>query len=93
MRTIVRNIFFINVFICLMQSINSVICEYVNREWIGPWSGSIRSFATEHDIDEKTVRKIVDYKTTPYSITLHTLEKMCIARKITLEKFFSLIKR
>ena len=76
-----------------MKALNVVICEYINKEWIDPWKGSIRAFAIHHDIDEKTVRSIIDFKETPYSINLYTLEKMCNAEEITLEEFFRLIKR
>jgi hypothetical protein len=76
-----------------MKALSVVICEYINKEWIDHWKESIRAFATEHDIDEKTVRKIIDFKKTPYSISLYTLEKMCNAKEITLEEFFRLIKR
>ncbi len=76
-----------------MQNLSAVICRYINKEWITPWQESSRAFANEHDIDEKTVRKIKESNKTPYSISLYTLEKMCIARGITLEHFFSLIKK
>lgn len=76
-----------------MQSLSDVICDYINREWIKKWKGSIRAFANEYDVDEKTVRRIVNSKNDPYSISLYTLEKMCTAQKITLEQFFGLIKR
>ena len=76
-----------------MKALSIVICEYINKEWINPWKGSIRAFATNHDIDEKTVRSIIDFKDTSYSINLYTLEKMCNAEDITLEQFFKLIKR
>lgn len=71
----------------------SIINDYICKEWIGPSEESSRSFATNHDIDEKTVRRIKDWKTSPYNITLYTLEKICTARDLTLEDFFGLIKR
>jgi hypothetical protein len=76
-----------------MKALSVVICEYINKEWIDPWKGSMRAFATEHDIDEKTVRKIIDFRKSSYSINLYTLEKMCNAKEISLEEFFRLIKR
>lgn len=76
-----------------MQKLSATICEYITKQWINTWDGSARKFATEHDIDEKTVRKIIDYKKNPYSISLYTLEKMCVARDITLESFFKEIGR
>lgn len=45
-----------------MRALSVVICEFINKAWIDPWKGSVRAFATEHDIDEKTVRKIIDFK-------------------------------
>jgi hypothetical protein len=53
----------------------------------------MRSFADEHDVDEKTIRQIIDFKNTSYKISLYTLHKMCNARDLTLEEFFRLIKR
>lgn len=93
MRTDVRVIFFYNCFICYVRDIYNVICEFINREWIGTSEDSMRSFATSHDIDEKTVRRIKEWKTLPYSITLKTLEKICSSRNISLEEFFKIIKR
>ena len=76
-----------------MEDLYSIINDYICKEWIGPSEESSRSFATNHDIDEKTVRRIKDWKTSPYNITLYTLEKICTARDLTLEDFFGLIKR
>ncbi|MCH5688932.1 hypothetical protein LWM68_34570 [Niabella sp. W65] len=76
-----------------MHDLNTDICNYINKEWIAHWEGSIRSFAEEHDVDEKTIRQIADSKNTPYRISLYTLHKMCVARHLTLEDFFRLIKR
>lgn len=52
-----------------------------------------RAFATDHDIDEKTVRRIKEWQTRQYKITIYTLEKICTARKISVEEFFKLIKK
>lgn len=93
LRTNVRIIFFSISFICQMLSLDELICRHIQQEWIEPWSGSLRSFATEHDIDEKIVRKILNYKKTPYQISLSTLEKICRARNLTLELFFKHIGR
>lgn len=93
MRTTVRSIFYYNHFICYVRSIYDAICEYISREWIGSREDSIRAFAMDHDIDEKTVRRIRAWKTAPFKITIYTLEKICVARDITLEQFFKLIKR
>lgn len=93
MRTTVRTIFYYKHFICYVQNLYDIICEYISRKWIGPREDSIRAFSTHHDIDEKTARRIRDWKTTPYRITLYTLEKICLSRDITLEEFFKMIKR
>jgi DNA-binding Xre family transcriptional regulator len=85
--------FFHKVFICLVQDIYDTICEYVSNKWIDLNKESIRSFATDHDVDEKTVRRILEWKKERYRITLNTLEKICKSRGLTLEDFFKLIKR
>ncbi|GAB3430475.1 hypothetical protein GCM10027516_38410 [Niabella aquatica] len=76
-----------------MHNLNADICNYINKEWIARWEGSVRSFANEHDVDEKTIRQIIDFKNTPYKIGLYTLHKICTARDLTLEEFFREIKR
>ena len=76
-----------------MQNLYNIICEFISKEWIGPSEESARSFASNHDIDEKTVRRIKDWKNTSYRITLYTLEKICSSRGITLQEFFKLIKK
>jgi len=65
-----------------MQNLYNIICEFISKEWIGPSEESARSFASNHDIDEKTVRRIKDWKNTSYRITLYTLEKICSSRGI-----------
>jgi len=76
-----------------MSDLSTVICNYINNEWISQWDDSIRSFASEHDVEEKTVRQIMDIKKTPYKIGLYTLAKMCKARGVSLAEFFTLIER
>lgn len=93
MRTVVRIVLFHKDFICSVRNLYDVICEYISREWIGSKEESVRSFATSHDIDEKTARRIKEWKKTPYRITLYTLEKICLSRELTLEEFFKMIKR
>lgn len=85
--------FFLERFYLLMRELSTEICDYINREWISTWEGSVRSFAEEHDIDEKTVRQIANFKTTPFKISLYTLEKMCKARKVSLQSFFKSLDR
>ncbi len=76
-----------------MQDSYDIICDFITKEWIGPSEESMRAFATNHDIDEKTVRRIKNWKQAPYKITIYTLEKICTARDLTLEEFFGLIKK
>lgn len=76
-----------------MRDLYNIICEFISHEWIGTREESVRSFATNHDIDEKTARRIRDWKNSPYRITLYTLEKICSSRNITLEEFFKMIKK
>lgn len=63
------------------------MCDYVYNDG----SYMYTKFANDHFIDEKLARKIVSNKN--YKMALETLESMCEARDISLEKFFSLIKR
>ncbi len=93
MRTVVRIILPYTVFICYVRNLYDSICDYISREWIGSRLNSVRSFATNHDIDEKTARRILDWKKKSFKITIYTLEKICLSRDITLEEFFKLIKR
>jgi hypothetical protein len=37
------------------------------------WEGSIRSFTDKHDVDEKTIRQIIDFKNTIYKVCIYTL--------------------
>lgn len=92
MRTIVRIVFCYKDFICYVHDLYDIICEYISREWIGVSDDSLRSFATNHDIDEKSARRIKDWKTKPYRITLYTLEKICASRDIKLEDFFNRLR-
>lgn len=76
-----------------MRELSSEICAFINTEWIARWEGSMRAFAAEHDIDEKTVRQIANFRKMPFKISLYTLEKMCKAKNLSLEVFFRLIER
>ncbi len=67
------------------MDINKKVCNYIAKEWITV-SKSNRNFALDHNIDEKTVRKIL--KNEGYTIPLITLSKICTAREISLEEFF-----
>lgn len=71
-----------------MVDINKRICNYIAQEWIKE-SKSNRTFAIDHNIDEKTVRKILNPE--GYRIPVKTLQKVCEAREIKLSTFFELI--
>lgn len=72
-----------------MNNLSRKICDYIATEWVGNQTKT--DFALNHNIDEKTARRICNDKT--YNITLFTLEKICVARSLTLAQFFELIKR
>ena len=69
-----------------MDNINKKVCNYIAKEWITK-SKSNRAFALDHNIDEKTVRKILQKD--GYRIPLNTLAKICEAREIRISAFFS----
>jgi DNA-binding Xre family transcriptional regulator len=68
-----------------MKAKNRLIVEFISREWVST-AESQNSFATEHDIDEKTVRRIKYDK--DYQISLITVMKICEAKEIKLSDFF-----
>lgn len=69
-----------------MVNINKRICNYIAVNS----SKSNRSFAIDHNIDKKTVRKILQED--GYRIPVKTLQKICDAREIRMSQFFELIK-
>lgn len=71
-----------------MSDLNRKICEFISNEWIGE-NQAKTEFALNHNIDEKTVRRIYNDKN--YAITLSTLNKICEARNIKLSEFFKLV--
>lgn len=82
-----------NFVFCLMQSINTIICDFITKEWLIPWleSGqSQRSFADYNNIEESIVRKIKGKQ--EYRIPVETLHKICEARNLKLSDFFKLIE-
>ena len=89
MRAFDRIFLFSLILFCIMANSNKVICSYIAKEWIG--SQSNRSFANEHNIDDSTVRKILELnegKIEDYRIPVITLLKICESREITLSDFF-----
>ncbi|MCV9927871.1 helix-turn-helix transcriptional regulator [Flavobacterium sp. LS1R49] len=73
-----------------MTDLNRKICDYIVTEWIGTIQPKTE-FALNHNIDEKTVRRLVKDK--DYTITLYTLNKICEARNIKLSDFFKFIDK
>jgi DNA-binding Xre family transcriptional regulator len=71
-----------------MADFNRLICDYIATNWIGNEQAKTQ-FALNHNIDEKTARRIFSDK--KYNITLFTLNKICEARNIKLSEFFKLI--
>ncbi|WP_346882352.1 transcriptional regulator [uncultured Algibacter sp.] len=72
-----------------MVDINKKICNYIADEWISK-SKNKSKFAVNHNIDEKTARKIAKEKD-GYRIPVKTLQKICEAREIKISEFFQLI--
>lgn len=71
-----------------MKVKNRLIVDFIAREWVDK-AQSQNSFATEHGIDEKTVRRIKYDK--DYQIGLITIIKICEAKEIKLSDFFKMI--
>ena len=69
-----------------MKAKNRLIVEFIAREWVDK-AESQNHFATEHGIDEKTVRRIKNDQT--YQISLITIMKICEAKEIKLADFFN----
>ncbi len=71
------------------MDVDKKVCNYIAKEWVKP-SKSNRNFALDHNIDEKTVRKIL--RKDGYRMPLRTLYKICEAKNLKLEEFFMLIE-
>lgn len=71
-----------------MQDIYAKINRQISQ-WIS-CASSNRDFALNHNIDEKTVRRIL---TAEYKISIGTLEKICEARNLSLSEFFKRIEQ
>lgn len=72
-----------------MSTLSRKICDYISTNWIGEEQAKTQ-FALNHNIDEKTARRIFSDK--KYNITLYTLNKICEARNLKLSEFFKLIE-
>lgn len=71
----------------MSSSIGKILCNYIAVEWVLK-SKSNRAFATNHNIDEKTVRKILHPE--GYDVPISTIEKICEAREIKISHLFEL---
>lgn len=68
-----------------MKKANRKIVEYIRDKWVMPLNNN-SLFATEHNIDEKTVRRIKEDPT--YNISLLTIMRICEAKNLKLHEFF-----
>lgn len=78
------------------RELNIAICKYIYINWILK-AKSQREFASKHEIEESTVRKIkgIALGTTKidYNMSLRTLAKICRKEKMTLKQFFENINK
>jgi DNA-binding Xre family transcriptional regulator len=68
-----------------MKKANRKIVEYIRDKWVMPLNNN-SLFATEHNIDEKTVRRIKEDES--YQISLVTIMRICEAKNLKLHEFF-----
>lgn len=68
-----------------MFKANRKIVEFIRDTWIIPMDNNSK-FATENNIDEKTVRRIREDDS--YQISLITIQKICEAKELWLHEFF-----
>lgn len=71
-----------------MINANRKIVEYIRDNWVIPLDNNSK-FATDHNIDEKTVRRIREDHT--YQISLITIQKICEAKELKLHEFFKMV--
>lgn len=76
-----------NLFVSMTEA-NRKIVEFIRDEWVIPMNNNSK-FAVDHDIDEKTVRRIKDDQN--YQIALLTIMRICHARNLTLASFFKMV--
>ncbi|WBL26697.1 helix-turn-helix domain-containing protein [Zunongwangia sp. HGR-M22] len=69
----------------IYRDINSCISVWIKN------AKSNREFAISHNIDEKTVRRLLDEK--EYRISIGTLQKICESRNLSLSDFFKLVEK
>ena len=71
-----------------MKIANRKVVEFIRDEWVIPMNNNSQ-FATENNIDEKTVRRIREDGN--YHISLITIMRICEAKNIKLSKFFEMV--
>ncbi|PQA90970.1 hypothetical protein B0A69_19330 [Chryseobacterium shigense] len=71
-----------------MIEANRKIVEFIRDEWVIPLNNNSK-FALDHNIDEKTVRRIKDDEN--YQIALLTIMRICHGKNITLANFFKMV--
>jgi len=71
-----------------MKAANRKIVEFIRDKWVIPLNNNSR-FATENNIDEKTVRRIKEDDN--YQISLVTIMRICEAKSIKLSEFFKMV--
>lgn len=71
-----------------MKLANKKIVEFIRDNWVIPMNNNSQ-FANEHNIDEKTVRRIREDET--YQISLITIQKICEAKELKLYEFFKIV--
>lgn len=71
-----------------MKKANRKIVEYIRDKWVMPLNNN-SLFATEHNIDEKTVRRIKEDEL--YQISLVTIMRICEAKNLKLHEFFKMV--
>lgn len=71
-----------------MKIANRKIVDFIRDKWVIPMDNNSK-FATENNIDEKTVRRIREDDT--YQISLITIQKICEAKEIMLYDFFKMV--
>ena len=67
---------------------NRKIVEFIRDRWVIPFNNNSK-FATENNIDEKTVRRIREDGN--YQISLITIMRVCEAKNIKLSEFFEMV--
>lgn len=71
-----------------MKIANRKIVVFIRDKWVIPLNNNSQ-FASENDIDEKTVRRIREDEN--YQISLVTIMRICEAKDLKLSVFFEMV--